>query len=71
MQSISQVVLIAITLVAIVLPCAGVAPAGASSRAGTLDRDADPIIITGAAMPGLVGAPLNQLFVYAFREGQW
>jgi hypothetical protein len=37
----------------------------------TLDRDADAVIVTGACMPGFTDAPLNQLFVYAYRESQW
>ena len=39
--------------------------------ARTLDRDADAVIVTGARLPGFAGAPLNQLFVYAYRGGQW
>lgn len=46
-------------------------PASLPLTARTLDRDADPAIITGARMPGFTGAPLNQLFVYTTRGGQW
>lgn len=47
------------------------AHAEALPAARTLDRDADPVIVTGAQMIGFAGAPLNQLFVYAFSGGQW
>jgi hypothetical protein len=50
------------------LPFAAVA---GTLTAKTLDRDADPVIITGARLPGFANAPLNQLFVYAYRGSQW
>jgi hypothetical protein len=50
-------------------PAAG--PAGLSLTPRTLDRDADPVIVTGARLPGFANAPLNQLFVYAYRGSQW
>jgi hypothetical protein len=46
-------------------------PAGGPLAARTLDRDADAVIVAGAYLPGLIGAPLGQLFVYAYRGGQW
>jgi hypothetical protein len=37
----------------------------------TLDRPLAQVIITGDKLPGLADAPLNQLFVYAYRGGVW
>jgi len=45
--------------------------AAAAGTSKTLDREADPAVIPGSLLAGLNGAPLNQLFVYAFRSGQW
>jgi hypothetical protein len=47
------------------------ASAGGPLDARTLDRDADPAVVAGASMPEFAGAPLAQLFVYAYRGGQW
>ncbi len=41
------------------------------TTARTLDRDADPVIVTGAQMPSLIGVSLDRLFVYAFRSAIW
>jgi hypothetical protein len=61
----------AVLAMALLWPLAFSAPAGGNLAARTLDRDADPVIVSGASMPGLAGAPLAQLFVYALRGGQW
>jgi hypothetical protein len=37
----------------------------------TLDRDLDPVIVTGQDMPAFLNAPLAELFVYAYRGGTW
>ena len=47
------------------------APADEPLVAKTLDRDADPVIVSGASMPEFLSVPLDQLFVYAYQEGQW
>lgn len=45
--------------------------APAAPAAKTLDRDADPVIIAGSQLAGYIGAPLTQLFVYAYQGSQW
>lgn len=42
-----------------------------SSGSKTLDRDADPVIVTGVKLPKLLGKPLAQLFVYRYLDSQW
>lgn len=39
--------------------------------ATTLDRGLEPVIVTGAAVNGFIGAPTDQLFAYAHRDGIW
>lgn len=39
--------------------------------AKALDRDLEPVIITGATVPVFNGRPLNQLFAYRFAGGVW
>lgn len=46
-------------------------PAGLPQAVKTLDRDADPVIVTGETMPEFAAVPLNQLFVYAYSGSQW
>ncbi len=55
------------------LGCALPLPATAAAPAAprTLDRDADPVIVAGARLPAFAGAPLSQLFVYAYSGGAW
>lgn len=67
----SQRLLVIVTAIALVLPFTRLTSANGPLTARTLDRDADAVIVTGAAMPGFAGAPLNRLFVYAYRGGQW
>ena len=72
MHSLGQCLFVALTVFALFLPFPFAAPAADGPLvARTLDRDADPVIVTGAHMPGFAGAPLNQLFVYAYRGSQW
>lgn len=47
------------------------APAALPQVARTLDRDEDMVVVNGARLPVFAGVPLNELFVYAFRGGQW
>jgi len=37
----------------------------------TLDRDLEPVIVTGAKVPALLGSPVDQLFVYTYTAGMW
>lgn len=37
----------------------------------TLDRDLEPVIVTGAQVGALSGAPLDELFVYNYTGGAW
>jgi hypothetical protein len=50
---------------------AGLASADTGATIAPLDRDLDPVIISGAAVRALDGSPLDQLFAYAFHEGTW
>jgi len=62
---------VTLTALALIFPFSIASSAGGPLGAKTLDRDADPVIVTGAQMPDFAGASLNQLFVYTFRAGQW
>ncbi len=42
-----------------------------SASVKTLDRDLEPVIITGTAISAFAGAPVDQLFVYAYTDGIW
>ena len=42
-----------------------------SASVKTLDRDLEPVIITGTAISAFVGVPVDQLFVYAYTDGVW
>lgn len=46
-------------------------PGFASANSSTLDRNADPVVITGAKFAKFLGKPLDQLFVYAYSNGRW
>ena len=37
----------------------------------TLNRDLEPVIVTGAAINAFIGVPTDQLFVYAYTDGTW
>ena len=72
MHSMRLCLFVTLTAFALFLPFPFAAPAADGPLvAKTLDRDADAVIVTGAHMPGFTGAPLNQLFVYAYRGSQW
>ena len=45
--------------------------AGSDATAKTLDRDLEPVLITGKTVSALVGFPVDQLFVYAYSGGTW
>jgi hypothetical protein len=49
------------------------APAGQAgpAPANTLTRQRDVVVINGAALPSLAGAPLDELFVYRFDGAAW
>lgn len=70
MHSIGQRLIIAVLVIGLLFPFATPA-SSAVAAAKTLDRDADPVIVLGTAMPTFVGAPLSQLFVYAYQGSQW
>ena len=47
-----------------------------ASRAGTpssrtLDRDLEPVIVSGAALGAFQGASTDEIFVYGYTAGQW
>ncbi len=42
-----------------------------SASVKTLNRDLEPVIVTGAAISAFAGAPVDQLFVYAYTDGVW
>ena len=37
----------------------------------TLDRPADPVVLTGTRFPTFLGVPLNELVLYVYRGGMW
>lgn len=49
------------------------APAGQTgpAPANTLTRQRDVVVVNGAALPDLAGAPLDELFVYRFDGAAW
>jgi hypothetical protein len=60
--------MVALLFCSVLLPWQGVAQ-GEGVR--TLDRDDDPVIITGDGMPSFAQLALNSLFVYAYTGGEW
>jgi hypothetical protein len=42
-----------------------------SATAKTLNRDLEPVIITGTAISAFDGVSVDQLFVYAYTDGVW
>ncbi len=50
--------------------CAAVAHATVLAP-GTLDRGDEAAVANGTTLPGLAGAPLSDLWVYAYRSGAW
>jgi hypothetical protein len=71
MHSKGQRLIAAALMCALVLSFPISATADGPLVARSLDRDADAVIVTGARLPRFAGAPLAQLFVYAYRGGQW
>jgi hypothetical protein len=57
-----------VIIACVVLLCQG-ALAGAAPR--TLDRNLDPVILTGQKLSSFAQAPLGQLFVYAYQGSAW
>ena len=49
---------------------AGIAHAGVTTS-GTLDRIYEAVVAPGSALPGLAGAAVSDLWVYAYRSGAW
>jgi hypothetical protein len=47
------------------------AVAGQAPVPKTLDRDLEPVVVTGTVVSALVGFPTDQLFVYAYSGGGW
>jgi hypothetical protein len=61
-----------IALAAIFVALTGLVMADNGSAAvKTLNRDLEPVVVTGAAVNALIGAPADQLFVYTYTEGIW
>lgn len=50
---------------------ASFSPDLAAANSKTLDRDEDPVVVSGASFAKFLGKPLNQLFVYAYSKGRW
>ncbi|MCO6449660.1 MAG: hypothetical protein J5I90_02615 [Caldilineales bacterium] len=71
MRTLGLRLLVVMVMLALLFPVAAAAPVGGPDTAKTLDRDADPVIVRGESLPGFLGLPLGQLFVYAWQEGQW
>jgi len=63
-------VFLALASLALVLSPAEVM-ADSTATAKTLDRDLEPVIITGTAVSAFAGVPVDQLFVYAYTGGDW
>ena len=49
----------------------GLSTADMATTARTLNRDFEPVIITGAAVSALAGFPIDELFVYTYADGNW
>jgi hypothetical protein len=50
---------------------AHLAAADSAITTKTLDRDFEPVIITGTAFSALAGLSIDELFVYTYRGGVW
>ena len=68
----------ALTTVSLLLALALVtAQAGAEPSAvpqepqNTLTRQRDPVVVQGSSLPAFGGAPLDELFAYAYNSGTW
>lgn len=48
-----------------------ISTAAALSQPKTLERNLEPVVVSGASLPDFSGAPISQLFLYAYREGAW
>jgi hypothetical protein len=55
----------------VVVVLASLAMADSVAVAKTLDRDLEPVIMTGTAVSVFAGVPVDELFVYAHTEGVW
>jgi hypothetical protein len=61
-----------VALVGIFVALAGLVMAdNDSASVKTLNRDLEPVIVTGAAVNAFIGTPTDQLFVYAYTDGIW
>lgn len=65
------VLLAAFAGVAMVMVSIATAGTDASVSTKTLDRDLDPVIVTGDKVAALFGSPVDQLFVYTYTNGTW
>jgi hypothetical protein len=74
-ERISRPLLILLSLVAalggVFVAQVGLSMADMATTARTLNRDLEPVIITGAAVSALVGFPTDELFVYTYADGNW
>ncbi len=48
-----------------------ISPAAAGDLPDTMGREVDPVIITGSAVPSLLGSPLDHLGCFAARGSSW
>ncbi len=59
-------------VLALVTVHAGAEPAAVpQDPQNTLTRQRDPVVVQGSSLPEFAGAPLNELFVYAYNGGIW
>ena len=47
------------------------ASAGATATTKTLDRNLEPVVVSGASLSGLIGAPVEHLRVYTYTGSGW
>jgi len=58
-------------LIGVTVGLTGQTVAGITTQAKTLDRDLEPVIITGAKVAFLSGTPVEHLFVYTYTGTGW
>ncbi len=58
-------------LIIIVVALTGQAFANGGTEPKTLDRDLEPVVIKGANVATLIGAPVEHLFVYTYTGSGW
>ena len=64
-------VVLALGLGGLTIALVSLAMADSAATAKTLDRDLEPVIVTGTVVSVFAGVPVDQLFVYSYTEGVW